>query len=152
VYRKSNETIAAPAPARGTGATAAPATIADVSWIAGVWIGGTSSSVEERWTPPSGGAMLALSRTMRNGAMSAFEFLCIVERTGGLVYQAMPNARTPATDFTLTRFTADSATFENPSHDYPKMVTYAKLPDGSLQTTIAGEGGQRPVSVVLKKQ
>ena len=35
--------------------------------------------------------------------MTAFEFLCIVERNGGLVYTAMPNARMPATDFTLTQ-------------------------------------------------
>ena len=47
--------------------------------------------------------MLAVSRTVRDGLMSAFEFLCIVERDGGLVYTAMPNGRTPATDFTLTK-------------------------------------------------
>jgi hypothetical protein len=32
------------------------------------------------------------------------------------------------------------------------MIRYTRLPDGSLETTIAGEGGQRPQSVVLKKQ
>ena len=96
--------------------------------------------------------MLAISRTMRNNAMTAFEFLCIVERNGGLVYTAMPNARTPATDFTLTKVTPDSATFENAAHDYPKMIRYSKLADGSLETMIAGADGQRPVSVVLKKQ
>ena len=52
--------------------------------------------------------------------MSAFEFLCIVERDGGLVYQAMPNGRSPATDFTLTTIDADNAIFENPAHDYPE--------------------------------
>ena len=153
VYKKSTETMpAAAASPAATGAIPAKATITDVAWIGGVWVGGTNSVVEERWTPPSGGSMLAISRTMRNHAMTAFEFLCIVERNGGLVYTAMPNARMPATDFTLTTVTPDSATFENPSHDFPKMIRYAKLPDGSLETTIAGAGGQRPISVVLKKQ
>jgi uncharacterized protein DUF6265 len=151
VYKRSTDPIAVPASA-ASGATKATATIADVAWIGGVWISETPSVVEERWTPPSGGSMLAISRTMRNNAMTAFEFLCIVERNSGLVYTAMPNARTPPTDFTLTQFTPDSATFENPSHDYPKMIRYTRRPDGSLETTIAGEGGQRPQSVVLKKQ
>ncbi len=152
VYKKSADPIAAsPAPA-ATGATPATATIADVAWIGGVWIGGTNSVIEERWTPPAGGSMLAISRTLRNNAMSAFEFLCIVERNGGLVYTAMPNARPTPTDFTLTQITPDSATFENPSHDFPKLIRYSRKPDGSLETTIAGEGGQRPQSVVLKKQ
>ncbi|HYN10003.1 MAG TPA: DUF6265 family protein [Vicinamibacterales bacterium] len=149
IYKRSAEVIAAPV---ASSAAKAAATIADVAWIGGVWVGGTNSTVEERWTPPSGGSMLAISRTMRNNAMSAFEFLCIVERNGGLVYTAMPNARTPPTDFTLTQLTPDSATFENPSHDYPRMIRYTRRPDGSLETTIAGEGGQRPQSVVLKKQ
>ena len=96
--------------------------------------------------------MLGTSRTLSNFVMSAFEFLCIVERGGTLVYQAMPNGRSPATDFTATAVTADSITFENPAHDYPKVIRYAKLPDGSLQTTISAENGQRARSFVLKKQ
>ena len=153
VYKRSTETLAAPTAASAPAVAAkAAATIADVAWIGGIWIGGTATVVEERWTPPAGGSMLAISRTIRNNVMSAFEFLCIVERDGGLVYTAMPNARTPPTDFTLTQLTADSATFENPSHDFPKMIRYARRPDGSLETTVAGQGGERPQSVVLKKQ
>lgn len=54
--------------------------------------------------------------------------------------------------FVLTSITADSATFENPSHDYPRMIRYALLPDGSLQTTISEGGDVRAQAVVLKKQ
>jgi Domain of unknown function (DUF6265) len=154
VYKRSPETLSVP-PTAGSPTVAAKtaATIADVAWIGGVWMGGTTTVIEERWTPPSGGSMLAISRTIRaNNVMSAFEFLCIVERDGGLVYTAMPNARMPPTDFTLTQLTADTATFENPSHDFPKMIRYTRRADGSLETTIAGQGGERPVSVVLKKQ
>jgi hypothetical protein len=153
VYKRSTESLPAPPAAVSSAVPAkAAATIADVAWIGGVWIGGTTTVVEERWTPPAGGSMLAISRTIRNNVMSAFEFLCIVERDDGLVYTAMPNARTPPTDFTLTQFTANSVTFENPSHDFPKMIRYGRRPDGSLETTVAGQGGERPQSVVLKKQ
>ena len=130
----------------------ASATIAQVDWISGVWIGAAGqATVEERWTPAAGGSMIAVSRTLRNTTMLAFEFLCIAERDGSLVYSAMPNGRTPPTHFTLTSITGDSATFENPSHDYPTMIRYTKNPDGSLETTIAGAGGQRAQRVVLKK-
>ena len=129
------------------------ATMAQVAWISGMWTGtmGTST-IEERWTPSAGGSMLALSRTLRDGLMPAFEFLCIVERDGGLVYTAMPNGRTPATDFTLTKIDDSSATFENPAHDYPKMIRYTKRPDGSLEAVISAEGGQKAQTFVFKRQ
>ena len=131
----------------------AQATMAQVAWISGVWTGAMGSSeLEERWTPPAGGSMLAVSRTLRDGLMSAFEFLCIVERDGGLVYTAMPNGRTPATDFTLTKIDATSATFENPAHDFPKMIRYTKRPDGSLEAVISGEAGQKARTFVFKRQ
>jgi hypothetical protein len=133
--------------------TKARATMAQIAWISGVWIGRSGgSTLEERWTPAAGGSMMAVSRTIRDGVMAAFEFLCIVERDGGLVYQAMPNGRMPATDFTLTKIDADSALFENPAHDFPKMIRYAKRPDGSLEATIAGEGGQKPQTFLFKRQ
>ena len=150
VYKRSTETIAEP-PA--TTAPKTPATIAQAAWIGGLWSGTEkTTTIEERWTAPSGGSMLGVARTMPNGTMSAFEFLCIVEKGGTLVYQAMPNGRSPATDFTATAVTADSITFENPAHDFPKMIRYAKRADGSLETTIAGEGGARARSFVLKRQ
>ncbi len=148
-YTRSSAS-AAPA---GAAIKKAQATMAQVAWISGVWVGtmGTSS-IEERWTPSAGGSMLAISRTLRDGLMSAFEFLCIVERDGGLVYTAMPNGRTPATDFTLTKIDDSSATFENPAHDYPKMIRYTKRPDGSLEAVISSEGGQKPQTYVFRRQ
>ena len=150
--RPCRATPATPASTTGTAAKAS-ATIADVAWIGGTWIGTAGPvTVEERWTPSAGGAMLGIGRTLRGGAMTAFEFLCISERDGGLVYTALPNARTPATDFTLTSFTADSVTFENPAHDFPKLIRYSRKPDGTLETTVSGGGSARGESFILKRQ
>jgi len=149
VYKRSKERIAAKPPRLAE----TRAQIGRIAWLGGVWIGtGGQTTVEERWTPPSGGSMLATARTLQNGVMSAFEFLCISERDGGLVYTAMPNARTPPTDFVLTSITDDSATFENPAHDFPKVIRYTRLPDGSLQTSVGG-GANGPTEIVtLKRQ
>jgi hypothetical protein len=150
VYKRTTEPMppVAEVPAKGPDAT-----IAQVAWLAGTWTGAAGqSTVEERWTPPAGGSILAVARTLRNNVMGSFEFLCIVERGGTLVYSAMPNGRSPATHFTLTSVTPDAATFENPAHDYPTVVRYARRPDGSLETTISGPNGERPQRVVLKKE
>jgi hypothetical protein len=96
--------------------------------------------------------MIGVSRTVRNETLSAFEFLCIVERDGGLVYAAMPNARTPQTDFVLTRIDADSVTFENPEHDFPTMIRYARRTDGTLEAVVSGRAGSQPQTFVFKKE
>jgi hypothetical protein len=141
-----------PPPATPAARQAVPARVAQVAWIAGIWSGSTgTSTIEERWTPPAGGSMLAVSRTVRDGLMSAFEFLCIVERDGGLVYTAMPNGRQPATDFTLTKIDDTSATFENPEHDFPKMIRYTRRPDGALEAVIS-DGGQKAQTFVFKRE
>ena len=145
VYRRSTDALPAPIPPPPAKTT--PASIAQVGWISGEWEGtmGTSN-IEERWTPAAGGAMLAISRTTRNGAtMSAFEFLCIAERAGSLVYTAMPNAGAP-TDFVLTAVDADSATFENPAHNFPKVIRYAKRGADGMDATISGAPGSKPTT------
>ena len=153
VYKRSSEALPAAAPSPLPKVTTVPATIAQAAWIGATWIGTSgTSTTEERWTPPASGAMLGMGRTLSGPQMSSFEFLCIVEREGTLAYTAMPNGRSPATYFMLTNITADSATFENPSHDYPRLIRYSKLPDGSLQTTISAGGDVRARSFTLKKQ
>jgi hypothetical protein len=112
-------------------------TIADLFWLAGNWKSDTSAtSIEEKWASPAGGAMLAISRTISGGKMIAFEYLRIVERDGGLVYIAQPNGG-PATEFVLSALSARSATFENPRHDFPKMIRYTLRPDGRLEAQVS---------------
>jgi hypothetical protein len=149
VYKRSSEPVVVPAPS----APKLAAGIAKAAWLAGTWIGAAGKSeLEERWLSPLSGSMMATSRTSREGLMTEFEFLCLVERDGGLVYQAMPNGRQPATDFTLTAFDANSLTFENPAHDFPKMIKYVLKPDGTLEATISGAPGQRALTFAYKKQ
>lgn len=137
LYRLA-EDISMPAPAK--------AAIGDLSWLAGAWVGTRSSgsSVEERWSPPLGGAMLAVSRTVnKSGKMVAFEYLRIVERDGGLVYIAQPGGAKP-TEFVLTELDAKRAVFDNPRHDYPKRIIYELSAEGGLVATIGFTKGGTP--------
>ena len=149
VYRRSTETLV-PGPVAGP--PVAPATLAQVAWISGDWVSANGTTlIEERWSPGNGGAMIATSRTLRGDVMTEFEFLCLAERDGTLVYTAMPNAGAQ-TEFTLTRLDADSATFENPAHDFPKMIRYARLPDGSMEAVVSGAANSRPRTFVFKRK
>jgi hypothetical protein len=128
----------------------ARAVLADISWLAGNWSGRAGATeLEERWTKPAGGAMLAVSRTLKDGRMVAFEFLRIVEKEGGLVYIAQPGGR-PPTEFTLTEIGSRSAAFENPTHDFPKRIEY-KLTGNTLTATIS-DGGQHESYVFMRAE
>jgi Domain of unknown function (DUF6265) len=118
------------------------ASISQIAWLAGAWAGGGGAvALEERWTPAAGGAMLAVSRTVKGDRMVAFEFLRIVERDGTLIYIAQPDGR-PPTEFRLSAITPDSATFENKAHDFPKVIAYARKPDGTLEARVS-DGNQK---------
>lgn len=133
-------TALAVATGQAQGPTPAAAQITDVSWLAGRWVqDSTAMSVEESWSAPAGGVMLAFSRTLKGGRMAGFEFLRIVEKNNGLVYVAQPGGQ-PPTEFVLTRLESRSATFENPRHDFPKVIRYALRADGRLEAMV-GNGG-----------
>ena len=128
---------------RGRGRPPMPAVISltDINWLAGNWRSTQSGTIiEERWIIPAGGAMLGLSRTLKGNQMVGFEFLRIVERDGKLVYIAQPNGRPPV-EFTVTDMLENSVTFENPMHDFPKVITYTWRDDGSLQAVVS-DGAQ----------
>ena len=153
LYRHA-EDIALPAPAK--------AAIGDLAWLAGAWVGTRSSgsSIEERWSPPLGGAMLAVSRSVNtNGKMVAFEYLRIVERDAGLIYIAQPGGKT-ATEFVLTELDSGKgaenaprrAVFDNPRHDYPKRIVYELSADGGLSATIGQLKGGTPRRLEFKRE
>ncbi len=138
LYRHA-EDIAMPAGAK--------AGIDDLLWLASSWVGTRGSSgttsIEERWSPPLGGAMLGVSRTVSRGKMSEFEYLRIIERDGGLVYVAQPGGGSP-TEFVLTELSKTRAAFDNPRHDYPKRIVYELSADGGLTATIGFIKGGTP--------
>ncbi|MFN0058059.1 MAG: DUF6265 family protein [Planctomycetota bacterium] len=146
LYRHAQD-IALPTPAK--------AAIGDLAWLSGVWVGtrgeGGATSIEERWSPPLGGAMLAVSRTVSRGKMSAFEYLRIVERDGGLIYIAQPGGASP-TEFVLTELGKTRVAFDNPRHDYPKRIVYELSAEGGLSATIGFMKGGTPRRFEFKRE
>lgn len=64
----------------------APASIADVAWLTGRWVGeGMGAVAEEVWLPPAGGAMAGTFRLVNDGSVDFYELITLQEIEGSLV-------------------------------------------------------------------
>jgi len=135
-------------------ALAGDASVTGMRWLSGCWAstGGEPGSGEQ-WTAPAGGSMLGMSRTVRDGATVAFEFLRITEDEDGKVFLvALPSGQQSAT-FALLSQSDDEVVFENPDHDFPQRVIYRRMPGNLLVGRIEGtiDGTARNVDFPMKK-
>lgn len=136
--------IAATAMASANDQAANPS-IADLSWMAGSWVGESGGiQMEEHWTAPKGNSMVGLHRDVGKGRTLLFEFLRIEQQGDQIVYLSMPNGRSPATPFPLKEVSGTRVVFENPDHDFPQRIIYWK--DGSdLRARIEGSQNGKAV-------
>jgi hypothetical protein len=118
--------------------------IEDLAWLSGDWETAPGRmQIDEHWTKVAGGSLIGMSRTVAGGKTVFFEYLRIESRGADIYYVAHPKARTPGTDFKLSRLTGQEAVFENPAHDFPKRVIYRKNADGTLTARVEGDGTEK---------
>ena len=131
----------------------AKADVNQLAWMRGAWVtehGGMR--VEEHWTPPRAGTMMAVGRTMRGERTVFYEFLRIEQTSdGGLTYHAAPKGRSPATPFKAVEVTADRIVFENPQHDFPTRITYWKEGADGMGARVEGKDGKGAESWTYKR-
>ena len=116
-------------------------------WIAGCWSGTRGAErFTERWIAADATTLIGVAHTLKDGRLSAFEFLRVVVRGDRLVYIAQPNG-VPPTEFTAPPAdqTPTAITFANPQHDFPKRVGYQQTGVKGLTAWIDGGdvGGPR---------
>ncbi|AMO23609.1 DUF6265 family protein [Ramlibacter solisilvae] len=122
--------------------TALPAVgqpVEKMAWLAGCWQGhfGEPGTVEQ-WLAPAGGTMLGMSRTIKQGKTAEYEFMHIRQLPEGvLAFVPQPNGR-PPTVFRLLRLGESDALFENPEHDFPQRIHYARPAESRLVASIEG--------------
>lgn len=119
----------------------APATVADLGWMSGRWQAVNEGRwTEELWSPARGGVMLGYSRSGREDVLGEWEFIRIQAGADGVpVYWGSPGGR-PAVGFRLTARDGTSATFDNPAHDFPQRIRYARDGDVMVATVSAIDG------------
>jgi len=130
-----------PAPRAGT-------TVLDLAWLAGAWrtSGTPEVEVEEYWSRPKAGSMIGMGRTIVRGRTVETEFLRLEETSAGVDYVARPGGA-GETRFRLVRVAEREAVFENPTHDFPKRLTYRLEAGGGLWARVEGDGseGEKPL-------
>ena len=99
---------------------------------------------EEFWSEPAGGVMLGLHRDVFPDDSSFFEFLRIVSTDQRITYVASPRG-VGTTSFALVEIDGQSATFENPGHDFPQRIIYRRE-DDRLIARIEGETDGGPAA------
>jgi hypothetical protein len=119
-----------------TAQSAPRAAMDDLGWMSGQWVT-ADGTTEEAWTAPRAGMMLGLGRTVQSGVAREYEFLRLQAGADGVpVYWASPNGVTPV-GFRLAQAGHESATFENPAHDYPQRIRYRRDGDALVATISA---------------
>lgn len=112
-------------------ATSYAADVNQLTWITGCWsMQQGALTIEERWTPPVGGQMMAVSRTIRAGKVVAREFIVIDTEPAGIFYSPRIGTPDAAVRFKLTTQSDTEVVFENPTHDFPQRILYRKTADG----------------------
>ncbi len=115
--------------------------VQSLAFIAGCWeinAPARKRLVSEQWMIPVGDAMLGMSRTLRDGKLSGFEYMRIVQNDTGVHYFAKPSGNKDETAFKLIKWSANEAIFENPSHDFPQRIIYRLNSPDSLLARIEG--------------
>ena len=98
----------------------------NISWISGNWKGEAfGGQVEENWSSPSGGSMMATFKLINNGKVSFYEIEIIREIENTLVLQLKHfnndlkgwETKNETVDFPLIKITPNSAEFEGMSFE-----------------------------------
>lgn len=119
------------------------AEINELAWLSGSWkLDSGGKLIEEHWSSPAGGAMIGMSRSVKDGKTVSFEFLRIERREASLSYIAQPQGAPPVA-FRLASFDHDEILFENPKHDFPQRIRYRHNQDGSITARIEDMSGQK---------
>ena len=118
--------------------TQAPRTINEAAWLAGCWTREAAGrQYDEQWMKPAGGTMIGMSRTVSKGRTTAWEFIQLREEGGEIFYVAKPSNQAEAR-FRLVESREGYLRFENPEHDFPKVIMYTRGADGALLAQIQG--------------
>ncbi|MGI9204521.1 MAG: DUF6265 family protein [Woeseiaceae bacterium] len=124
------------------------ASVNDLDWMSGCWAADNRETGSiEYWTPPAGGTMLGVSRTVADGKTIAFEYLRIeTDDDDAIVLVASPSGQQTAR-FELMDMSLREVVFVNPNHDFPQRIIYRLIGDNKLHGRIEGTRNGQATSV-----
>jgi len=131
--------------------------IEKLNWLVGNWEQKLPDGiVTEIWNRENDSTYLGKSFFVKEEDTIHLETIVLTQKKGNLLYIPTVNGQNnnePVT-FTLSLDEENTVTFENPAHDYPQKISYKKINDNSLMTTISGkqQGKQSKESYTMVKK
>jgi hypothetical protein len=123
-------------------------TIERLTWLSGCWnYDGRQAGSLEHWLRPAGGAMLAVSRVIRDGRMVSYEFLRVEETRDGTLRMIASPVGQATTAFDLAEIDAGLIVFENPEHDFPQRISYRLIDENHLIARAEAENDGETVGI-----
>ena len=115
--------------------------IGQARWLAGVWtFESNGKQTYEMWQQLNDSTYTGKSYSLVDGDTTTYEDVRLLERDGEIAYIPIvvdQNAGKPVT-FKLTFINPGKLVFENPSHDFPQIISYEKISNDSLLAQISG--------------
>lgn len=122
-----------------------------LEFMVGCWAGqlDKDTQVEEIWTAAGGNTMLGLTRYLKKGETTSWEFTTI-ERTDSTVY-FIPTSRGETPDTFRVRFmNREAVAWERTGTDFPGVIMYRRTADGSVIARLEPVEGGFDRSMELK--
>ena len=132
--------LAPVAPIAATASASQQPSLQPVAFVSGCWRGAIPNGyMEEYYSTPTSNLIVGVTRYVRDGRTVDFEFSRIEASDSGIVLMPQPRGRAP-TSFRLSASDSSSATWENPTHDFPQRILYRREGRDSLVAAIEGPG------------
>ena len=93
----------------------------------------------EQWMAPAGATMIGMSRTVRDGKTTGWEYMRIEVSDAGVFFVSKPKENREETLFRFKPSSTNEAAFENPDHDFPQRVIYRANGSDTLNARIEGK-------------
>jgi hypothetical protein len=120
-----------------------------LGWLIGSWEQRTGDRViQERWSAPEHGVMHGEGATTVRGTVVEREILRIHGDGDTLVYTAIPSGQ-QETAFRATHVSDTSVTFENPQHDFPRLIRYTRQGTDTVSVYLQGQTAKGPREFTL---
>jgi hypothetical protein len=122
-------------------AQVAKPSVESMDWMAGCWelnVPQRQMTIAEHWMKPSGETLIGMSRTVRGGKTTGYEFVRIVSTETGIEYVAKPSTNKEETAFKLIKSSPSEIVFENLAHDFPQRIIYRNQDPDTLFARIEG--------------
>jgi hypothetical protein len=159
--------LAQPAPAPAPGPVAAPgaapitATVDQLAFVTGAWTGTVGDRlVEQHWSAPRGGSIVAMYRSIRANRTALYELLAIEQQGDGVFLRIKhfapgpglvgQEAKDQSMDHALIEIGEGRAVFAGGTPETPVRITFVKGGPDALTITVERQRDGKPAATEFK--